>query len=268
MNKYFQVIGISIQNTLTYRVNYVVRCLFGMIPLMATIYLWRAVYGGKAGGSEVAGYSLAGMTSYYLLMTIVDTLTAVTDDDWQIAADIKDGRISQFLLKPVDYLTYRLCVYLSGRLVYTMMVALPFAAFVFALREYWVSPPSWQAMAATVVSIVLTALLQFFISYTLALLAFWVMEVSTFIYMVFALEYIAGGRMFPLDILPGIWGRILFYTPFPYLLYFPVSVYLGQTTGDALWRGLAAQTVWVVIGYALARFVWSRGIKKYSASGG
>jgi ABC-2 type transport system permease protein len=55
----------------------------------------------------VAGYSLAGMISYYLMVTIVDTLTAVNEDDWQIAADIKDGNISQFLLKPINYLTYR-----------------------------------------------------------------------------------------------------------------------------------------------------------------
>ena len=36
----------------------------------------------------------------------MDALTAVNEDDWQIAADIKDGNISQFLLKPMDYLWY------------------------------------------------------------------------------------------------------------------------------------------------------------------
>ena len=54
------------------------------------------------------------MISYYLLTTVVDALTAVNEDDWQIAADIKDGNISQFLLKPIDYLWYRLCLFLSG----------------------------------------------------------------------------------------------------------------------------------------------------------
>ena len=41
----------------------------------------------------------------------MDALTAVNEDDWQIAADIKDGNISQFLLKPVDYLYFRFCLY-------------------------------------------------------------------------------------------------------------------------------------------------------------
>ena len=63
-------------------------------------------------------------------------------------------------------------------------------------------------------------------------------------------------------------AQVLNYTPFPYLLFFPVSIYLGQTTGEALVRGLVIQACWLAIAYGLARFVWSRGIKKYSAVGG
>lgn len=62
--------------------------------------------------------------------------------------------------------------------------------------------------------------------------------------------------------------QALHYTPFPYLLYFPVSIYLGQITGAALWQGLAVQAGWVLAGYALARFIWNRGVKKYAAFGG
>ena len=82
---------------------------------------------GKSPGSTVGGYTLAEMISYYLLITLVDALTAVNEDDWQIAADIKDGNISQFLLKPIDYLWYRLCLFFSGRLTYMAVAAAPLA---------------------------------------------------------------------------------------------------------------------------------------------
>src|SRR5271154_6811241 len=108
MQKYWHVIKIGFANTLVYRMNFFFRAAFSLIPLLATLYLWRTVYRGKAG--DVAGYSLAAMISYYLIVTIVDTLTAVSDDDWQIAADIKDGNISQFLLKPINYTVYRMCL--------------------------------------------------------------------------------------------------------------------------------------------------------------
>ncbi|HXG47528.1 MAG TPA: ABC-2 family transporter protein [Methylomirabilota bacterium] len=268
MRKYWHVINIGIQNTLVYRVNFLFRALLGLIPLTATLFLWRAIYSGRGEGGEVAAYSLAAMTSYYLLVTIVDALTAVTEDDWQVAADIKDGHVSQFLLKPIDYLTYRLCLFVSGRLIYTAVAALPVAGFIWLQREYFVAPPDALTFAAFAVSVVLTGLLQFFVSYTMALLAFWVLEVATFIFILYAFEYVAGGHLFPLDILPPAIAAALNYTPFPYMLYFPVSVYLGRVSGDALWTGLATQAFWVLATYGLARFVWSRGIRKYSAVGG
>jgi ABC-2 type transport system permease protein len=268
VRKYWHVINIGLQNTLVYRVNFFFRAVFGLIPLLATIYLWRAVYAGREGGPEVAGYTLAAMTSYYLLVTVVDALTAVSEDDWQIAADIKDGRISQFLLKPIDYLRYRICLFIANRLIFTAMAVLPVGFFIFFLREYFVIPDNWETVAFFGISVVMTAMLQFFMSYTMALLAFWVLEVSTFIFILFAFEYVAGGHLFPLDILPPQLAAVLFYTPFPYQMFFPVSIYLGQTTGEELWRGLAIQAFWVVAFIALAQFVWSRGIRKYSAVGG
>ena len=269
MKKYWHVINIGIQNTLVYRMNFLLRATFSLIPLMATIYLWRAVYGGKAAGdSQVAGYTLAGMTSYYLLVTIVDALTAVTEDDWQIASDIREGAINQFLLKPIDYLVYRFCLFGAGRLIYVAIAAAPVLLFIILQREYWVLPPDGLTFALFLLSVCLTALLQFFISYTMALLAFWLLEISTLIFILFAFEYLAGGHMFPLDILPPWLSTVLSFTPFPYQLFFPVSVYLGRVTGADLWQGLAMQVFWVAFFYVLARWTFKKGIRHYTAFGG
>jgi ABC-2 type transport system permease protein len=266
MMKYWQVMNIGIQNTLVYRVNFLFRVLFGFIPLVAILSMWRAVFEGK--GGEVAGYTLGQMVSYYLVKTIVDALTAVNEDDWQIAADIKDGYISQFLLKPMDYLAYRLCLFAAGRLVYSAVSLLPVAALVVVYREHFVLPADLATLGWFLVSVIMTGLLQFFISYTMALLAFWVLEVSTFIFILFAFEYLAGGHLFPLDILPPAVFRALQFTPFPYQMFFPVNVYLGRVTGSALQQGLLIQALWLVLAFVLARFVWSRGVRRYSAVGG
>ena len=268
MKKYWHVINIGIQNTLVYRVNFLFRAVFGLIPLAAVIYLWRAVYAGNAAGGRVAEYTLAQMISYYLLVTMVDALTAVNEDDWQIAAEIKDGNISQFLLKPIDYLAYRLCLFATGRLIYTVVAIVPVTLLILWQRRYFVLPPDWPTFGWFLFSTLMTALLQFFTSYTMALLAFWVLEVSSFIFILFAFEYVAGGHSFPVDILPPALAHALNFTPFPYQLFFPVSIYLGRTTGSALWQGLLIQVCWVMAAYGLARFVWRRGIRKYSAVGG
>lgn len=267
MRKYRHVVNIGIQSTLVYRVNFVVRALFGLVPLLALILLWRAIFEGQS-QPTVGGYALPEVITYYLIMNVVVALTAVTEDDWQIAADIRDGRISQFLLKPIDYLAYRLCLFGAGRLVYTASAAIPLAVFLWFQREHLAPPASGTHLLAFGVSLALTALLQFFISFTMALLAFWVLEVATFIFILFAFEYVAGGHLFPLDMLPAPILTALNFTPFPYMLYFPVRVYLGRVDGADLGMGLAVQLAWVVAVYGLARLVWRRGLKHYSAVGG
>lgn len=262
------MLNIGIQNNLTYRFNFLARTVFGLVPLIAVLYIWKAIYQGKQAGEKVGDYTLAEMISYYLVVTIVDALTAVNEDDWQIAADIKDGNISQFLLKPIDYLWFRLCLFFSGRVTYLAMAALPLALFILYLRHYFVLPPDLITLAIFLFSTFLTALLQFFISYAMAMLAFWVLEVSTFIFILYAFEYIASGHLFPLDILPRGVEQVLSFTPFPYQLYFPVSIYMGKAAGAELVRGLLIQILWVAAAYGLARFAWKRGIKHYSAVGG
>jgi ABC-2 type transport system permease protein len=268
MKKYWHVINIGIQNNLTYRFNFLARSVFGLIPLIAILYVWKTIYSGNGSGSKVGNYTLAEMISYYLLTTIVDALTAVNEDDWQIAADIKDGNISQFLLKPIDYLWYRLCLFLSGRLTYLAVAVVPLTLFILYLRQYFVLPPDWTAFGCFLLSTILTALLQFFMSYAMAMLAFWVLEVSTFIFILFAFEYLASGHLFPLDILPRGLEQALYFTPFPYQLYFPVSIYMGKTVGSDLAMGLLIQGAWVLVAYLVARLAWQRGIKRYSAVGG
>ncbi len=77
MKKYWHVINIGIQNNLTYRFNFLARTVFGLIPLIAILYVWRTIYSARDAGATVGTYTLAEMISYYLLTTVVDALTAV-----------------------------------------------------------------------------------------------------------------------------------------------------------------------------------------------
>src|SRR5208282_2430114 len=266
MKKYWHVISIGLQSNLAYRFNYLTRTLFSFIPLFAMLSLWRTIY--QHHGAGASGFSQAEMMLYYLLVAVVDVLTAVNEDDWQIAADIREGNISQFLLKPIDYLWYRLCLFFSGRIAFITMASVPLAVFIFCFRGYVVEPASGTALVAFTLSLVLTALLQFFISYTMAMLAFWLLEISTFIFILFALEYLASGHLFPLDLLPPAIGHALFFTPFPSMLYVPIAIYMGKIAGADVWLGLLVQSLWLLLAYALARFAWRRGIRKYAAFGG
>ena len=266
MRTYWHLLNVGIQNTLVYRANFFSRALFNLVPLIAAMSLWRAIFAGKTG--EIAGYTLAQMLSYYLLVTMVEAVTAVTEDEWQIAADIKDGNISQFLTRPIDYLHYRLCLFVSGRIVYTLAAAGPVAVFVFWQREFLLPPAGATALVCFLISLVLSAVIQFLLSYLVAMLAFWVLEISSFAFILLAFERLASGQMFPLDILPHGLAQGAMWTPFPYAMYFPVSVYMGKLTGPALAHGLLMQLLWAGACYVLARLAWQRGLQTYTVVGG
>src|SRR5436305_14960412 len=133
MRKYITVFDLALQNTFVYRWNYFLRAVFGLIPLAGTVFLWRAVFREPGGGMN--GYDYGSMFYYYLLTIIVSNLVTPTEDDWQIAADIREGQINSFLTKPLNYLGYRTGIFLAGRLVYTgvPIIPMPFILFFFCI---------------------------------------------------------------------------------------------------------------------------------------
>src|SRR5207244_13552530 len=136
--KYVSVFNIGLQNTFVYRWNYFLRALFGLIPLAGTVFLWAAVF--KERGGSLHGYDYASMIYYYLLTLLVSNLVVPTEDEWQIAADIREGQINALLTKPMSYLAYRTSIFLSGRLVYSLVTLPPIALFFIYFREYIVFP--------------------------------------------------------------------------------------------------------------------------------
>ncbi len=82
------------------------------------------------------------------------------------------------------------------------------------------------------------------------------------------LNFFFSGHMFPIDMLPGVWGTIVKAMPLQYLAYFPAAVFLGKVTGPALWRGLWIELAWVVVFIAASRVVFRLGTRRYSGYGG
>jgi ABC-2 type transport system permease protein len=264
--KYARVFSIGIQNTFVYRWNFVLRSVFGIVPLVATIFLWRAMYDGSD-TKQLSGYTFSALIMYFATVVFVENLITPTEDEWQIAGDIRDGKLSAILLKPINYLAYRFTLYVSYRFLYTLII-LPGVLLIFLfLREHIRLPGDVGTWAAFAVSTVLAALIQFFIAYTLAMLAFWLLEISTVVFIVMSFEYFLSGQIFPLDMLPPWLYQIVKYSPFPYELYFPVQIFMGRVTGDTLTQGLIIQASWVVILYLLATTLWRAGLRKYQAVG-
>src|SRR5438876_11481226 len=161
IDKYISVFNIGLQNTFVYRWNYFLRAVFGLIPLAGTVFLWRAIFREPGGGMH--GYDYGSMIYYYLLTILVSNLVTPTEDEWPIAADIREGQINSFLTKPVSYLAYRFSIFLSGRLVFTAVTIPPIIAIFFYFRAYLIFPSNVITYICAFLSLMMAALMQFFI---------------------------------------------------------------------------------------------------------
>jgi ABC-2 type transport system permease protein len=264
--KYARVFSIGLQNTFVYRWNFILRSIFGVVPLIGTIFLWRAMYSGDT-QQQLSGYTFSALIMYFATVVFVENLITPTEDEWQIASDIRDGRLSALLLKPLNYLFYRFTLYASYRLLYTLIILPGVLLIFFFLRAHITLPDQPLTWLAFCVSTALAGLIQFFIAYTLAMLAFWLLEISTVVFIVMSFEYFLSGQLFPLDMLPPWLATIIKWSPFPYELYFPVQIFMQRISGPALWEGMAIQAGWVIILYFFATSLWRAGLRKYQAVG-
>jgi ABC-2 type transport system permease protein len=128
--------------------------------------------------------------------------------------------------------------------------------------------PDGPRLAAYAASLVLAFFIGFFLEASLGMLGFWILEVSSLLYVINTLNFFVSGHMFPLDLLPGFWPDALRLLPFQYLAYFPAMVFLGKTQGTELAWGLGLELAWAVFFAVLARLLYRRGLRRYSAYGG
>jgi ABC-2 type transport system permease protein len=264
--KYWKVFDIGLQNTFVYRWNFFLRSLFGLVPLVGTVLIWRALFDSR--GANIAGYDYSSMIYYFLLTILVENLVTPTEDEWQIASDIRDGQMNAFLTKPMNYLGYRVSLFLSYRMLYTVITIVPVGAIFFYFRRFVTLPHDGLTWVLFPVSLAMSAFIQFFIAYSLAMLAFWILEISTAVFILYSFEYFLSGHLFPLDIMPAWVQAVMKWLPFGYEMFFPISIFLEKVRGGALWSGLAIQAGWLVLTWVIARLLWRRGVRRYQAVGG
>src|SRR5207249_11356686 len=114
----------------------------------------------------------------------------------------------------------------------------------------------------------MAAFIQFYIPYSLAMMAFWILEISTFVFFVYSFEYFLGGQMFPIYIMSSAVQAVMKWLPFYYDLFCPIAIFLGRLKGADLVQALAIQTGWLLLAWAWANFMWKRGLGHYQAVGG
>ena len=262
---WWTILRISLEERLVYRGDFALGTLMRFLPIVTQIFLWGAVFSAMeaaGGGQQIVGYSYHDMIAYYLLTMISRAFSSMPGLASGIARDIRDGN-DQEIPHPADRHA-RLSAALSrgpqagllrrGRRRRSRWCSSSAAA---------ISPagPTARRSPAFFASLVMSFLLGFFLEATLGMIGFWFLEVSSLLFVYMLFNFFFSGHMFPIDMLPGVWGTIVKLIPLQYLAYFPAAVFLGKIQGPALIWGLVDRNSpgscfsWSP---AASRFTWAR----------
>ncbi|MED4014140.1 ABC-2 family transporter protein, partial [Priestia aryabhattai] len=102
MKKYLLVFKLAVQSILQYRFNVLLYMLFGILPLVAILYLWIEIFRNK---ESINGFTLEMMITYVILAKVLE-MALIPQIQWTIHDDVRTGEISKYIYKPVDYLLY------------------------------------------------------------------------------------------------------------------------------------------------------------------
>lgn len=246
--------------------QYRIAMLLWMIGLVITplVYLvvWRTV--AETNGGSVNGVTAGEFAAYFIVMMVVNQMT-YTWVMWEYDYIIRLGKLSPMLLRPfhpihadiADNITYKL---------FAFFVIMPIALLLSWLFNPTITLSFWQVVAF-IPALLMSFLIQFFLGWTVAILAFWTDRVSAANRIYFLGKLFLAGQLAPLAMLPPSLQSFAGYTPFPSTLAFPVELLLGWVSGTAVWQGLLTQLFWVSFAIILSQLVWRAGIRRYSAVG-
>jgi ABC-2 type transport system permease protein len=185
-----------------------------------------------------------------------------------ITRDIREGTLKKYLLQPLDMIGYLLSYRMAHKTAYIATSSLPYALLFFLCRGFFDGFPDALTFAGYVAALLMGFLVGFFFEACMGMVGFWFLEVTSLLYVVNTINFFVSGQMFPLDLLPAFWVGVLKALPFQYLAYFPAAVFLGKVQGRGLVNGLLGQAAWVLFFILLSRWLYRRGLRRYSAFGG
>lgn len=183
---------------------------------------------------------------------------------WEVEELVVSGTLSSQLLQPIHPVWRLLASHLTERVVRLPLIALVLGA-CFALYPdaFWLPRASDAASALLLVA--LAFLVRFWMQFAMSMLAFWSERAASIEELWFAVFLFGSGLIAPLDVYPDAVRRLAELTPFPYLIYHPVNLLLGREL--PLLQAALVLSGWGLGAWLVQRFLWRRGLERYSGMG-
>lgn len=263
MKKHLTIVNAFWQRALTYRFNVLAYRVGETAEMLVLILMWSAIYSDQ---KIIGGMTLQEMITYVLVGNFFNALVRNFLSDI-VARDIKEGRLSMFLIKPMSYFSYILSQEIGRISLPTIMSALSSLLVIifFAKTFIWNFDAGYFLVIALMIFFAFVT--ELLLSYLIGLIAFWTDEVDGIYKTIDRMKKFFSGGYFSLNLLPPVFVQLSFVMPFAYSFFVPAQLYLRKIDISTGLKGLLVQILWIGILYGVIKVVWNRGLRRYEGIG-
>jgi ABC-2 type transport system permease protein len=251
---------LQFQEVFEARSRIIVYFLLGCITPLILILFWRGV-------KTIPGWTSAEISSYYLFVIILGAVLMCHQEDHVADIDIKEGGLTAYLLKPYSYLKLKFLNEICYRLLQGIIGSIVLLLFIFLFPSLFVIANSPQILLLSFVVAINALALTFLFKMIVGLLAFWMTETTGVFETTEVILTLTSGILMPLTLLPLWLEKIVYFLPFAYMIYFPVTAFEGRLPVATLVQVIGVQFMWIIFFYIFYKNLWRAGVKKYTAVG-
>jgi ABC-2 type transport system permease protein len=246
-----------------YRYGFLFTIAGNIVYMGIAYYLWRSIYKNAA--------TMHGMTFHqtflYVALGSAVFILLKTYADWGMSWEIREGYITNQLIKPIDYQLFNLFSSLGNVLINLAAITLPTLILLFVVFKIQIT--LGVGLLLFPLSLLLAFLVSFCFDYAVGLMAFftestWGLSMTKEI-IVTALS----GALVPLAFFPDVIQKVLYWLPFQTIYNIPLTMVTQPDRDPSQLLGMILiQVVWVAILFGLTRLLYNQAIKVLRISGG
>lgn len=243
--------------TTTYRAEMVLWALSGTLPIIL-MGVW-----GEAARSGDFAYSQVEVVRYFVAVLVVRQMTFVWVI-WEFEESVVKGHLSHALLRPIHPVWNHVAHHIAERVVrFPMVLVLVGLCFWLHPGSYFI--PSLTTLLVGALLIAAVFVCRFVLQFALSMNCFFNERASSLEALSFIAYAFFSGMLAPLDLYPELVQRVAYLTPFPYFVFVPARLLSGEAVNVV--QAFAVLGGWSLVLWALQRWLWRRGVARYSAMG-
>ena len=259
--KWWQTLKTSWSKFMAYRLNFFLQIIGPALIFFFIKYnLWSSIYNGDE-ELVLKGYNFQEMINYHVWTLLVSLLGQGYSAN-NLSEDIRMGRISSYLIYPFNFWEFHTASFLAFQILQTLVA-------IFTLLFVGVSGivtfPTVGSILAGFLTCYFLSFFWFILQFLTGILGFWLEETWILRVTLQMITVFLSGAIIPLELYPEAFVKVLDYTPFPYLTYYPVKIFMGEL--QHIPQALATVLVWGFIVTGINVWAWRKGIRLYTAAG-